>query len=358
MDSEINILGDSTNLATPFSVKNLLNLNSAEATLAGEHSLGTVPSPYALDSLVSVCSSVSQNAAAAAAAMSGYPPAVSSASYHHMDPSGLMMGHPAPHLHHGSHPPGDLGGGSGLISGLSGGLSGGLDISSPSTSSSCEYGGGGSLLAPHHSHHLAAVPPPPPPPAAAPVPPSYSSLPDLTQATLRLGSEFGLQDGTPPPPVTSPPSSISSLASTSHNLCPASSNKRDNVAEKGEFKTLSWDGPHLVPAFFFQTCQIRKHRKVIEFVPMKKPRALLLDVSCTEIQTRRFCSEQAVLKKMGHENDWTQQWPVYAVHVWWKNLRSLSGVETSVFCSTLVLQKREAILSLKIRTWKFGGQYI
>ena len=231
MDSEINILDDNNSLATPFSVKNILNLNSTEHTIAG-HSLGTQNPTYALDSLVSVCSSTSQNAAAAAAAMSGYPTgvSVSSASYHHMDATGLMMGHPPPHLHHNSHHPG--GGGGGVLSTLHTGL----DVSTP-TSSSCEYGGSGTLLPPHHPGlsrtgglTVAAAPAPP---AAAPVPPSYSSLPDLTQATLRLGSEFGLQDSTPPPPVTSP-SSISSLASTSVNLCPANRDSNINV-EKSEY---------------------------------------------------------------------------------------------------------------------------
>ncbi len=241
MDSQISNLGDNSDLATPFSVKNLLNLNSSESTLAGHLSLGsTRHSSCVLDSLVSVCSTPSQNAAAAAAAMSGYPAAAvsSAAGYHHMDhAAGLMMGHPAPHLHHNPHLPGDGGGGGGS-GGSGGGLLAGLDISTTPTSSSCEYGGGGTLLPPHHPG-LAAPVAPPHHPAAAPVPPSYSSLPDLTQATLRLGSEFGLQDGTPPPPppVTSPPSSISSLASTSVNLC---SSSRDVNIDKSKFKSTSF----------------------------------------------------------------------------------------------------------------------
>ena len=227
MDSDINILEDNNNLTTPFSVKNILNLNSAERTIAGQ-SLDIQHSTCALNSLVSVCSSTSQNAAAAAAAMSGYPTgvAVSSASYHHMDAAGLMMGHPPPHLHHNPHHPG---GGGGVISSLSAGL----EVSTP-TPSSCEFGGSGTLL-PHHHHGLAGAggltAGAPPPPAAAPVPPSYNSLPDLTQATLRLGSEFGLHDSTPPPPVTSP-GSISSLTSTSVNLCPSN---RDNIDKSKYF---------------------------------------------------------------------------------------------------------------------------
>ena len=236
MDSGIGLLdSDSQNLATPFSVKNILNLNCSEHSVAGQ--LAPHQSSCVLDSYpVSICSSP-QNAAVNAA-MNGYNPVTSvspAAGYHHLDATGLMMGH-----HHGGPPgphPGHHAGGLGASGTGHGVLTGGLE-GVTTTSSSCEYGG--STLLHHPGGHpslggagaLSVAPP-----AAAPVPPSYSSLPDLTQATLRLGSEYGLPDTSPPPPVTSPGSAGSLTPGSSINLCPSSrdSTTREIHTEKSEY---------------------------------------------------------------------------------------------------------------------------
>ncbi len=244
MDSGLGLLdSDNQNLATPFSVKNILNLNSPEhLSVAGQ--LNPHQSSCILDSSypVSICSNP-QNAAVNAA-MNGYNPVTSvspAAGYHHLDAAGLMMGHhpgagpPGPH-------PGHHGGGLGVSGGHGGVLTGGLE-GVTTTSSSCEYGG--STLLHHPGGHpslggagaLSVAPP-----AAAPVPPSYSSLPDLTQATLRLGSEYGLPDTSPPPPVTSPGSAGSLTPGSSINLCPSGrdSASRDIHTEKSKYIFILW----------------------------------------------------------------------------------------------------------------------